>query len=95
MSSAYLICHGAPVPADRDQVPGLVAELIDAVNAEAARLGWTGTAFDRFSSIDGYLSFDVVPGERPATVGDLRAFREAQRRAQAAARSEPEQRTLL
>lgn len=80
MSEAYLICHGSALPEDRHQVPALVAELIGEVNAEAARLGWPGTAFDCFSSVDGFLSFHVVPGERPATVEDLRIFREEQRR---------------
>lgn len=95
MSSAYLICYGDRVPTDTHAVPALLAELIGEANAEAARCGWVGTAFSRFSSSEGYLQFDLVPGDAPATIEDLRRFREAQRveRAAALARQteEPEQ----
>ncbi|MCT7662349.1 hypothetical protein [Shinella kummerowiae] len=99
MSSAYLICHGDRLPVDGHKAPALIAELIDEVNAEAGRIGWGGTAFSRFSSADGYVQFDVVPGETPATIEDLRLFREAEkkRRAEEAAKraEQPEQGSFI
>jgi len=99
MSVAVLICHGDRLPADGHKTPALIAELIDEVNAEARRLAWSGTAFSRFTSADGYVQFDVVRGERPATIEDLRLFREAekQRRADEASKlaEQPEQGSLI
>lgn len=99
MKPAFLICCCDGVPADAHQTPSVIASMIGDVNAEAARRGWAGTAFSRFSSAEGRLQFDVVPGEKPATIEDLRAFREAEkkRKEEEAAQlsAEPEQRSLL
>lgn len=99
MSSAYLISCCDAVPADAHQTPAVIASMIGDVNREAARLGWAGAAFSRFSSTEGVLQFDVVPGEKPATIDDLRAFREAekQRKAEEAAKlaAQPEQGALI
>lgn len=99
MSSAYLISCCDAVPADAHQTPAVIASMIGDVNREAATRGWAGTAFTRFSSTDGVLQFDVAPGEAPATIDDLRAFREAEkkRKAEEAAKQaeQPEQGALL
>lgn len=79
MSTARLICYGARVPDDQALLPSLLEELIGDVNAEAGRVGWSGTAFDDYRLRDGHVSFSVVPGDRPATIEDLRAFRDAKR----------------
>lgn len=99
MSSAYLISCCDGVPADAHQTPSVIASMIGDVNREAAARGWPGTTFTRFSSTEGVLQFDVAPGEAPATIEDLRAFREAEkkRKAEQAAKQaeQPEQGALL
>lgn len=99
MSTAYLISCCDGVPADAHRTPAVIASMIGDVNREAAARGWAGTAFSRFSSTEGVLQFDVVPGDQPATIDDLRAFREAEknRKAEEAAKraEQPEQGALL
>jgi hypothetical protein len=99
MSAAYLICIGDPAPADPAGVPGVIAALIDEGNAEALRLGWAGTTFGQFSSCDGYLQFSMVPGDAPATIDDLRRYREEQRakrlEAETQAAAQPEQGSMF
>lgn len=88
MTSAYRISCCDAVPADAHKTPEVIASMIADVNAAAVDCGWDGTTFTRFTSLGGILSFDVEPGERPATIEDLRQFREAEkkRRAEEAAK---------
>lgn len=95
MSSSYLIAMGAPGHVDPGQNTKCHEQLLDDLNAEALRLRWNGTAIDFYHRHEGYVSIYVTPGNRPATLEDLRAFRQAQRAAEAAAQDRPQQGSLL
>jgi hypothetical protein len=95
MSSAYLIALGAPGHIDPTQNTKCHEQLLDDLNAEAERLRWDGTSIDFYRRHEGYVSIYVTPGDKPATLEDLRLFRQAQRVAEAAVQDQPKQGSLL
>lgn len=57
--------------------------LLDLLNEAAADDGWAGSAISQYVVIDGYASITIEPADRPATIFDLRRFRDEQKRIEA------------
>jgi hypothetical protein len=71
---------GDKIPDDPAANAAMHQELLDILNTEAGRVGWRGISFDLYTSAKGWAAITAVPGEKPATLEDLRAFREWQKR---------------
>ncbi len=95
MTSAREIYAGTPGADQPEANRAAHRDLLSRLNAEAARVGWAGSAIEFYRREDGYISISIVPGDRPATLDDVRAFRERQRAEVAAAPPEPEQKGLF
>lgn len=100
MSQIARIATADTMPADPAERAKAHQGLIDILNAEAERAGWKGAVFDVYTSRGGIAAITIAPGEAPATLDDLRAFRESQKQAAALAApqandNDPEQRSLL
>lgn len=93
--SAYLIALGAPGHVDPAKNSAAHAQLLADLNAEAERLRWDGTTIDFYRRHEGWLSIYVTPGDTPATMEDLRQFRDQQRQAETAAQDQPEQGSMF
>lgn len=52
--------------------------LLDELNAEARACGWDGTTIDCYRIHAGIIGLTVVSGSMPATIEDLRQFKDAQ-----------------
>ena len=57
--------------------------LLDLLNQAADGDGWGGSEISQYVVIDGYVSITITPADRPATIFDLRRFREEQKRIEA------------
>ncbi|MGG7535332.1 hypothetical protein [Rhizobium sp. 12,4] len=76
-------------PADPDQASAFHAGLLDTINAAARDWhGWTGSTIADFGKSGGITFLQLNPGEAFATLEDLRAFREEQRRRQETAEND-------
>lgn len=99
MSAALQITAGARGSDDPTENTAAHAEVLSRLNAEAQRLGWRGSAISFYRREDGYVSISIVAGDRSATLDDVRAFRDAQRRiaevAEVQAAAEPAQKGLF
>lgn len=99
MSSIVRMAVGDKIPADPAENAAMHRALVDLLNADARRVGWDGVAFDLYTSKDGWAAITAIPGERPATLEDLRSFREQQKLSlvelEAEDDNEPEQRRLV
>jgi len=94
MSAILQICTAfkAPVepsPAENTRFHDM---FLSNLNGEAKARGWVGSAVCQYLRLDGYVSISISPGDRWASMKDLRDFRERQRQAQ---REEPEQGRLV
>jgi hypothetical protein len=94
MSETLQICTAfkapvEPTPADNTRFHEMF--LLN-LNAEAESRGWKGSAVCQYIRIEGYVSISIEPGSAPASMTDLRAFRERQRQAE---REQPEQGRLV
>lgn len=68
-------------PEDPDQAAAFHTGLLDRLNAAARDWhGWAGSTIADFGKSGGITFLQVNPGEAYATLEDLRAFREEQRR---------------
>lgn len=95
MSSTSLTVADRP-PEDAGQVPGFYAGLLSLLNDEGRdRHGWAGSAIKDIGKSGGIVFLQIVPAEGFATIDDLRAFREAQRKAREGQAPDPEQGRLL
>ncbi len=79
MSSITHMAVADKIPDDPAANTAMHQGLLDILNAEAGRVGWPGISFDLYSSSRGWAAITAVPGEKPATLEDLRAFRELQK----------------
>ncbi|MEY9718808.1 hypothetical protein [Sinorhizobium fredii] len=79
MSSIVRMAVGDKIPDDPAANAAMHQGLLDILNAEAGRVGWSGISFDLYTSAKGWAAITAVPGEKPATLEDLRAFREWQK----------------
>lgn len=95
MSSTYRIATADRAPEDPAKNTAFHQELIDRLNAELGHYEWKGSVFADYWRRDGYVAIAIEPGETPATLEDLRAFREEQRKAREAELSKPEQGSLI
>ncbi|MDW5313753.1 hypothetical protein [Rhizobium sp. PL01] len=95
MSEAYLIALGAPGHVDPAKNSAAHVQLLADLNAEAERLLWDGTTIDFYRRHEGWLSIYVTPGDAPATMEDLRQFRDQQRQAEVVEQDQPEQGRLV
>lgn len=50
--------------------------LLDELNAEAQAHGWAGSTIDCYRVTSGIIGITVIAGDMPATIDDLRAFKE-------------------
>lgn len=57
--------------------------LLDLLNQAAAGDGWAGSEISQYVVIGGCVSITIKPAARPATIFDLRRFREEQKRIEA------------
>jgi hypothetical protein len=57
--------------------------LLDELNQVAAGDGWSGSRIAQYVVIGGYVSITIEPADRPATIFDLRRFRDEQKRIEA------------
>ncbi|RBO94965.1 hypothetical protein [Pseudochrobactrum asaccharolyticum] len=53
--------------------------LLDELNAEAQAHGWAGSAIDCYRVTGGIIGISVIAGVMPATIDDLRAYRDNQK----------------
>lgn len=96
MSQIARIATADTMPADPAERAKAHQGLIDILNAEAERAGWAGAEYEVYTSRGGIAAITIMPGETPATLEGLRAFRESQKQAAAEANdNQPEQRSLL
>ncbi|ASY69365.1 hypothetical protein [Sinorhizobium fredii] len=79
MSSIVRMAVGDKVPDDPAANAAMHQGLLDILNGEAGRVGWRGISFDLYTSAKGWAAITVVAGEAPATLEDLRSFREWQK----------------
>lgn len=96
MSSIVRMAVGDKIPDDPAANAAMHQGLLDILNAEAGRVGWSGISFDLYTSTKGWAAITALPGEQPATLEDLRAFRELQEaRLEAELESQHDQGRLL
>lgn len=77
--TAILISTAAPRPSDLADGPAIHQNLLDDLNREANAVGWLGTTIEDYAATGGCIVLTVAPGEWPATIEDLRKFREDQK----------------
>lgn len=95
MSSTLLIAIGDKAPENPAENTAFHQGLVDRLNVEAKHYGWEGATFDTYWRRDGWVAITIAPGASPATLEQLREFREAQRKALEEAEKQPEQGRLI
>ncbi|MCH4541412.1 hypothetical protein [Ochrobactrum sp. A-1] len=76
MSAAILISLADRRPEDLALNTAFHQSILDDLNREATFRGWSGSIIDDYASGDGIVAVTIAEGEQPATIEDLRKFRE-------------------
>lgn len=78
MSAILSLSTAARRPDNISDNTALHQMLLDELNAEAKACGWVGTTIDCYGICAGIIGLTVISGRMPATIEDLRQFKDAQ-----------------
>jgi hypothetical protein len=79
MSATILISIADRRPEDLAQNTAFHQSILDDLNREATFRGWNGSVIDDYASDEGVVAVTIAEGGQPATIEDLRKFREDQK----------------
>lgn len=76
MSAILSLSTAARRPDNISDNTALHQMLLTELNAEAKARGWVGSAIECYRVTGGIIGITVIAGDVPATIDDLRAFKE-------------------
>lgn len=80
MSGQVIMGTIGPLPDNADEARIEVGYLLDDMNRESGRIGWSGADFTLYQKAGSFIRIEAKPGQVPLSLDRMRAFRDEQRR---------------